>query len=203
MMASWLLSTLLVLPANAGLLDQMDAGDIQMAVCKQAADDARYDPERRLGVWKACLDECERKGLDSIIQSVRGELALAAAAAEAALFVDLTAEQRLEHTLVEIAMQRDITFPLSTLGSLLRDYLLTDTGRSRMEDCRSLTFCWTNRHLLKEDEVRRVNAVMRRYVEEASRVCGSERGSAYRREGNGRPQEADKAPQLAPRQDGA
>lgn len=188
------------IPGDPGLLDRLTPGQKQLLICQAAAEKAGSNPERVVGVWKACLEEADRQGLDDVQSAIRGELALAGAAWEASSQPHLAHGEYEERILRVVAIQQGVEYPMDDLLRIYLAYLQSERGRSRMGEYRDLSFRWTNRASLTEAEYTRINELVRRYAEEAGfrwRPFGSAEGASARVLVSGTVRREDRTPAVA------
>lgn len=154
--------------ARAGSLSEHygDAAEAHYALCRRTEQETGDDPARVVGVWKACLAEAERLSFASILPAIRGNLAMASAGLDASRGPAKTEDERIEVLLTSLARQRDVEFRLESLSGLMRRYISSDRGRSRMAPYRDISFRWVN-HASLDQGLGEINEVVRRYVEDA------------------------------------
>lgn len=152
---------------QAGMVDHYGTpAEAHYALCRRTEMEAGEDLERIVGVWKACLTEAERLQYQTVLPPIRGNLALASALLDASRYEGHSEGERLERALIAVARQRDVQFRLDGLAAVVRRYVVTDRGRSRMASFRDITFRWTNQASIDKD-LTQINEVVRRYIEDA------------------------------------
>ena len=163
-----LLLLLALAGARAGNITEHygDAAEAHYALCRRTEQETGDDLARVVGVWKACLAEPERLQYAAILPAIRGNLAMASAELDASRGPAQTEDQRIEAVLISIARQRDVEFRLESLSGLMRRYVSSDRGRSRMAPYRDISFRWTNQASL-DSSLGVINDAVRRYVEDA------------------------------------
>lgn len=149
--------------SGQGLLTDMGPAAQHLAVCRYSARDATQ--EERVAIWKGCLDKAEQYQMDEVTPALRGELAFADAVLDANR-AGLKADGPLqERVLVSVIGQSGIVWPEDAVERYVLSYLQTDRGRSRLSEVRDICFKWSNRASLGEEEVRRLDELLRRSSE--------------------------------------
>jgi hypothetical protein len=163
-----ILLLLVLTSAGAGGIAELygDATEAHYALCRRTEQEVGDDPARVVGVWKACLAEAERLQYTALLPAIRGNLAMASAQLDASRGPAKTEDERVEAVLLALARQRDVEFRLESLSELMRRYVSSDRGRSRMDPYRDISFRWSNQDSIDQG-LAQVNEVVRRYIEDA------------------------------------
>lgn len=151
--------------ATAGLLDEMDDASRHLAYCKQAADDATADgkPDIAKGAWSVCLSEAKRRGFETIVPSLRAQVAISEALAEHAPLQQTQTHQWAMAVLTVAAEYAALDLPSDDVRLTFRAWMGTDEGRAYVEDVRTVTVVWDG---LKETQ--RPDETLQRSIED----CG-------------------------------
>lgn len=143
----------------------MDDASRHLAYCKQAADDATADgkPDVAKGAWSVCLSEAKRRGFETIVPSLRAQVAISEALAEHAAIQVTQPHQWAVAVLAVAAEYASVDLPSDDVRLTFRAWMATDEGRAYAEDVRTVTVIWDG---LKDTQ--RPDETMQRSLED----CG-------------------------------
>lgn len=157
---------LLVLPAMAGLIDNLSPDERQVVLCKQVAAPAEavHDYARAAGVWGACLAESRRSGQEPVAAMLADQLALMQVRAKSAAWRTTDPNRYAIAVLTVAADQRSTYYPGTDIPDVFRAWMQTEAGKARVEPARTITLLWEGLAPEEEPEARLVAELFRRHV---------------------------------------